>query len=268
MNWLSIGLAALAGGLAALVAQLLVGNPKQRRASYAVAFIVGFVVLNALSKQFILPELNTRHQSQEVEARLLVIPVYQAIKQYDPTTYAKVVNELKIGLKKGESESELIGRTRGYIASLVESRLPWASDDAVVSYVGVMIDEIAELNSKSPNLCYQFLFPQYFGHLNGRKYFSPETQQADLSAFADVIRTSAENAQPVPEESEVLPDLETVMVEFYNSYGEDALLLDNPLTPGIDRGKVCDAVAALYRHILELPESESARILRYMLSSS
>ena len=268
MNWISIGLAALSGALAAIIATVIVRNPKEKRAAYVTTFVFSFAVLQGISTHYVFPDLNGRHQARNAEPQLLAIPAFQAIKQYDPKTYENILSDVKSLLKKGSNEAQIIGAVRGHITILVQKRLPRASDEATASYVKVMLTEMEELNKQGGDLCYRFLFPQKSGPIDGRKYFSKQTQEEDLAALATVIKTSAEDPQPVPHENDVIHKVAPIYADLEKQYGNDLSMLQNPTGADIDKGKVCSMAIGLYGKILELPPSESGKILRYMLSQS
>lgn len=268
MDWISIGLAGLSGAVAAAMASLLVRNPKEKRAAYTVVVVICFVVLQGLSREFIFPDLNAWNQARKAESALLEIPAFQAIKQYDPTTYKILLSDLKGSLREGLDESQVIGMVRGHIAGLVQRRLPSASDEAVVSYINVMVTEIREIGSHGGDLCYRFLFPQQSAPVGWHKYFSKQTQEADLAALAQVIRTAAENPQTIPREADVMPTLEPIFVDLANEYGNDIDMLQNPSAPTVDRAKICSMTADLYSRILQLSKHESSKVLRFLLSQN
>lgn len=266
MNWISIGLAALSGALAAMIAGIIVRKPKERLFPYAIAFVISFGVLQGLSREFVFPELNAWNVARKADSAFVDIPAFQAIKQHDPKTYEAILSDIRGSLRKGADEAQIIGLVRGHIVGVVQKRLPSASDEAVVSYMAVMVTEIHELHKYSSELCYRFLFPEKSGPIDGRKYFSKRTQEADLAALAQVIKTSAESPQSIPKEAEVMPKLEPVIFELEKKYGNDITMLQNPSAPTVDRGKVCSMTADLYKRIIEMPRNENGKILRFMLS--
>ena len=88
----------------------------------------------------------------------------------------------------------------------------------------------------------------------------------DLAALAEVIRTAAEQPQPVPNAETGDALLKKLMNDFYTSQGDDAFLLQDPFAPGVDKKKVSKLIASLYREALNLPQEESGLLLRHMLS--
>ena len=230
-----------------------------------ITFVFFFAVLQGISRHYIFPDLDGWYQARNAESQLLGIPAFQAIKQYDPKTYENILSDIKSLLKTGHNDAQVIGAVRGHIIVLVQKRLPHASDEATASYVKVMLTEMNELNKQGGDLCYRFLFPQQSGPIDGRKYFSKRLQEADLAALATVIKTSAEDPQPVPRENEVMQKVAPIYADLEKEYGNDLTMLQNHAAANVDKGKVCSIAIGLYARILELPPSESGKILRYML---
>jgi len=183
VDWISIGLAGASGALAGLIARLIIGKPREKSGAYTAVAAICFVILYSLCRQFILPELTARYDAERAEAIMLEIPAYQAIKEYYPTTYREILDELRHALIRKDDRTEIIARLRGRVSTLTLKCLPTASDEAVVSYMSVMVREIKELNDQDPDLCYRFLFPQEYNTIGVRRYLSEETQGADLEAL-------------------------------------------------------------------------------------
>lgn len=276
MNWLNIGLAAVSGALAALLASLIVRNPKEKRTSYLVVFVMCFAGLQALSQGLISPHL-VRNRDRGLETALLESPLFKAIRQYEPNAYENLVRDLQEFTRRETQsrvagsridDAEITGAVRGRIADIAQKRLPTASDRAVVSYMGVMVAEIRELRRHGGELCFRFLFPQQSTPFDGRKYFSKEMQEADIAALVQVISSSAENPQLLPSRSDVEASLEPIIAELVREHGNDLSMLQNPSASSVDKGKVCSMTIDLYSRVLRLPMQESSRVLRFMLAKT
>lgn len=267
MNWYSIGLAAGSGALAALIASLIFGKKPEKKTAFTIVVVILFVVFNTLSKELILPELNAFKAKSDIQQAFSDIPAFQSIKNHEPDTYARLVASLTEVGKKGYSEQQAIDIVRGQISSLVAKRLPKASDEAIISYIGVLIDEMTELQSQGGDLCFRLLFPQAGGGVDGRKVFSKEIQKRDLEALDLTIKSYDANRQ-IPSETQVMPYLEPIYLKLFEVYGNDVLALENPAANNVDKGKVCSITKTLYSEILKLDPEKSVGALRWMLSQS
>lgn len=258
MNWTSIVFAGLAGAIAGMLARVI-ANPKENKNAYTGAFVILFAVLYFASKSYAVPWWEMR----SAEHALLEVPAFRAIKEHDPATYAKLMADVKDAIEKRKSKPEVVRVIRAQMQTIVEKRLPIASDEAAVEYIRATMVELDELYKRGDDTCHQFLFPAG-ALLDSPKYLSKKALENDLKALAKVIETSARNPQEIPEESEAIPHLRPVFEDLAASYGEDVAVIQNPTAAGVDKRKVCEVVSDMYSRILILPEG--GKVLRYMVS--
>ena len=255
------------GFISGAVAYFIAKRYPTRRILILAIPVLVFIALSALTKVLVIPPLHLWTSQREIEKSLSQISAYEVIAKYDLKAYEEIRREILKSLKNKESHDVAIGRARKRVAELVPGYIPRASDEAILRYMKAMVKEMEEFAGKNPELCYQFLFPQKYGAVDVTQHLTPETQREDLAALAEVIRTAVEQPQPPPDSSVAETSLKKVLNQFTQVHGEDTLLLKDPFAPGIDKGKACSLIAALYQEVLKLPERESSLVLRYMLSS-
>jgi hypothetical protein len=265
--WIKIALGLIIFIISALLAHVTTKKLKKRRMTYAVVFILFVLGLSILSRQFLLPGITLWKYQHDIDVSLLEISAYRQIATYDPRTYQEVKVEILNSINKGENPAQAIGWSKKKVKELVNKYVPHASDEAIVRYVNGMIQEIEELASKNPDLCYQLLFPDRYGSSANTEYFKSDAERADLNALADVIRTAVEEPQQEPDKTIGEGLLKKVLGSFYEAHGEEAQLLKDPFAPRIDKKKVCNLITALYREALKLPQRDRGLLLRYMLSA-
>jgi hypothetical protein len=229
---------------------------------------ISFFAIQKLSEAYILPSLHAWNNARKAESVLLETRVYQVIKQYYPETYERILYDFKRAAQKEIGVSEGKAKLREHIFELLGERLPYATDEAVASYMQVMLMQMSELNKRGGDLCYRFLFPKESGGIEVGKYFSKEIQEADSSALTQVLKTSAENPQPIPLENYAMPKMEAIYRELAREYGIEIYMLQNPTGPNVDKTKVGLMAFRLYSRILELEPNESGKILRFMFSQA
>jgi len=264
---MNLGLAIAVGAFATIITYLMVRKPKERWVCYTIVFISFGGVFFTLTSLYTVRVSNTHKDLSDLEVNLREIPAYKQILQYDPVTYQRIQTEIRKSLENGESKSQTLQKIRLIIAELVEKYLPYSSDEALLGYMSIIIQEIEELSGKSPELCFQFLFPEQYGAIDVARYIRPETQKADLDSLSVVIRTGAENPVHIQDFSGYDALIENIITNLHEMYGDDALLLENPHAPGIDKEKFCRMMVTLYREILKLPKKDSVLVLRRMLAS-
>jgi hypothetical protein len=262
MNLTSIVFAGLAGAIAGMLARII-ANPKENKNAYVGAFVILFAGLYFASKTYAVPWWDLRSAEREISE----VPAFKALKEHDPETYGKLLAEVEDAIRNRKGTSEAITAMRVRIMKLVEERLPIASNEAAMEYIGATMGELDELYKRGDDTCHQFMFPQEgVVPLDLQKYVSKEAQQKDLRALALVIESSSRNPQEVPGESEVMPHLQPVFERLASTYGDDIALIQNPGAPGGDKRKLCAIVADLYSQVLELPVEDGGKVLRFMIS--
>ncbi len=266
MDWASVILAGLSGALSAAIAHLFVRNPKQHRVVYAWVLVFSFAILNGFSRVFVLPHIHVWQYDQKIERQLQQSPAYREIQDNDPETYERIRTIVRDGIRKGQRTEIVAGRVRAVISELVAKYIPQASDESVVDFATVMVREIEQLTQASPNLCYQYLFPQQYGALDLSQHIDDKTLDDDLTALAGLIRTAIHSPQPAPDAPRSEALLQKTYRKVYEEHGDDVLLLKNPHGPSVDKEKVCTVLAAVYKQVLEMPKNESSMVLRFMFS--
>jgi len=266
MNWVNIALFGIAGGIAGTVAYLIVKRPNEKRGAYTMVMLITWALLSFLLNEFILPPIANIQNLQKAESALAKYPVYEAIKEYAPTTYNELLKEITKGLSNGLTETQIAIQAGHYVSLVLQRFIPSASDEAIRSFLEIMVRSIEELGTQDPDLCYSYLFHQDDSKTDVMSHLSEGTKKANMQAIAEIIRTSAEKPQHIPQESEVLADLENIYGRLYEVHGEDVLLLDSIPSDYTDRQKICSMVAELYRMILQLSPKQSSKVARFMFS--
>ena len=226
--------------------------------------VVSAALLFAAAQLSVTPKLQARFEVSRLEPRSRATPLLRH-QEHDRPTYDRIMSELREGLLQGRSQAELIERVRVEMVSIVQKRLPRASDEAATQYMRVMVQEMTELRQQGGDLCYRFLFAQPGQSLDLTRHVSANTMEADFEALSQVVRTSIVSPQPAPQQAEVAPRLEPVVAALAGRYGRDLALLQQPQAPGIDRDKLCAISIDMYSVILQLPIAESGKLIRYLL---
>lgn len=268
MSWISVVAALVCAGLAGVIVMLALRGRKRETSHYAGLWLLLAGLLFAATQHFITPTLQARYDASRVDESLSSHAAFAAIKKHDPQTYDRIMAELREGLLAGQSQGVLIERVRAQVTSLVQQRLPRASDEAATEYLRVMVQEMQELRRQGGDLCYRFLFPQPGEALNLTRHVPLTLRDADAAALSQVVRSSTVSPQPVPQRAEVQPRMQPVMSALSARYGPELALLERPQAPGVDRDKLCSINIDLYSVILQMPASDGGKLIRYLMSQN
>lgn len=263
MDGISIAIAAVAGGLAAIIATLLVRNKGENKLTYGITFLLLFVGMRTLGQSYVYPKIYVLTSFKEVEASLLEHSVFQAMKQQEAGTYHSMLLEIKAAMKKGADQSSYMAIGRKHMMEVFKRRLPLASDESLAAYSDVMLQEMQELKAKGGEICHKVLFEQNT-EINGLKYFSKATVDADLRAMADIINSKGQYISYALDEDSISRKLEPLFMDLAQEYGPDVMMLQNPNGKDVNKAKLCDMSIKLYSKINRLPLVERSGFLRNM----
>lgn len=266
MSWISLVVAAVTGGLVALIASLLLPHDKDDSGSGKSAVGVAAVIGVVLAHFLLTPKLETAWTMRSFEKALSENAAFAAIKRYDAPTYDKLMLDVKNGLASHTPEIQITAMVRNQITAIVQKRLPRSTNEAAVAYMQVMVQEMRELKSHDGQMCYQFLYPQPGQTQDISKVLSDSTKKADLTALGQVIKLAALTPQEVPKQDQVMPFLTPVFTSLGSKYGDDLRDLQNPKRPGVNQTRLCSMMIDLYQQIAQLPGEQGGMALRFMLA--
>jgi hypothetical protein len=232
------------------------------------------------SQMFLRPMLLERR----VEKELMSVPAFQQIARWEPVTYKKMKDAAVASTRRGESPAQVQGAVRGVLAGVLKQYIPVASDEALIEYMRVMIDEIEQMTAKDPEVSYAMLFNNRV-NVDVTKYIDETLQKRDMSALSEIIRTGVRKDAGYQNDQNAERVFVQVMEQFIADFGPDGRL---PFTMGrreappgtdmveamaiatapVDKKKTCEMTVAFYRRILELRSDRAAQVLRMMLSKA
>ena len=227
-------------------------------------FDAGYIT--ALSHgQFALSGYGPVHDFDEIERTQLAQPVYEALRKNKPEIYAPIAAALKKGVEAGIPEQEVIGAMRGMMAAAVTAELPKANNDNIKRFADVIIEQMQEINAKSPVACHAYLFPTEENFVDPRTILSPELLNKELALYADMF------GSPDPEPPVAASDahLEMLLHQVFESiqanYPPETLTGLGGLGDTTPPEQSCDAALAFYSTIRQLPDEDAGNLLRHIL---
>ncbi len=241
---------------AGLAAAYLAHRRQRSKWKYFFVAFGGALVFNVAAISFI-SVLN--HGASRAEAELLKIPVYAALRDADPQSYAQIVDRVRDSVRDNVSRDELLTRTRPLIYAAASRLIPKASDASLVAYFRLNVSNAEILYKANSSLCYDVMF-------KGRPFpantFTDEQRRREVDALAALIAS----ARTPPNENAPNPEslLKPILYRLTIQYGKDVELLDAADLPSSEKkGRACAISIALYKQVFELPTGQAASVLRY-----
>jgi GYF domain 2 len=208
-------------------------------------------------------------ESATLESQLSKHIVFAALKEHEPAVYRRIVAEVQNGIKAGRHQAELSETLLPLVDSVYRDKLPNASDQALLRFTDLFIEQMRALHEADPILCYEYLYrPGDQSRAKSNKSFSKELKDKEMAVMAEVIRSSSTHSQAALPKQQVREPLTSVLDDLTERYGGDVALLGKPIEGKSDPAKMCVMTQALYQKIRQLPEDKSAMVLRFMFAKA
>ena len=209
--------------------------------------------------------LDSSNAVAQFEQAIESVSAYQTLKKTEVATYNGLINTYKRMIEQGYSDQQIKDALRVRMAELLEQRLHGASDEAVITYIRLIVDQLEEFQIQGADLCFKMMVPQTGGDSDVSPVISEKTSEREIAALDMTLRTYDANRQ-IPTEDDVWPDIEPIFAKLFETYGEDNVsALYDPLAPNIDKVMVYHISRSLYSEILKLPQNNAVNAMRWLL---
>jgi hypothetical protein len=253
---------AIAGGLAGLIGFFVANrfvNRKEKPQIHLLILIVFVVGGGQIVAALINPYIRAWRAESEIQTFLDSDPLFQGILTDHPELREPLREQFAEAMRTGDREvSARAGRLT--IGRVLPEYLAKAPDDAVRGFGEAQLATLKALQSDGDR-CFRFANPEVEG---GVVLTNEEGRDESEQAVRTLILSAREN--PITnagDDGEAL--LGTVSGKLVEIYGEEVGILATPTDPGLDRERYCEILVSLYETVFELPEAETATVLRYMM---
>jgi hypothetical protein len=265
MNWIGIAVGAGAGVVAVLISagvMRMLGKSNTKGAT--VLHVVIFAAALALGREVVEPRI----QAAQVEAKLLEMPAYRAMQQFEPDSYKRILTALETGIANKQPLEQMWSATRPVVSEVTAKRLPHASDAVIIKFAGHVVAATMLLHSKGSNACFSYINPAPGEALDFTALLGKDVARQELDLVAEIITSAAGNTRPPVPAAAAEPDIEILIAKLAQKYSEAELSgLQNLSAPDLDKRKYCQIIADLYAEAIALPEPRNSRLVRYLMQS-
>lgn len=251
--------------LLAIIIILLVRSTSLRVWQGVLLFLLPLLLANLLWFSWLHPRQERQALASEVSTQLSLAPGYRLLKIQEPALWQLLNRELLHKRLAGIPADQALGDMRGWLMDLVNQRLARASDEAILNYIRVSVEEMQALQQQEPQRCFRFLYPQVNGGVNLQQVLSPELNQRDGEALEALLQNSTGDELAV-DQPQAQRDLQRVVENLYGKWGDKLQQLNMPADTAVDRSTMCAMSIDLYSGILALPDKQAANLLRKMVS--
>ena len=268
MDWYSVGVAAICGGLAGAIGALLASGFKKTRTKTIVSTVVTVVLFSALlawANGTIIADHKEQAALAEFETTIVGNPAYESIQEFAPEAMEEIRSYLKKAVRENHGSLLAETNTRKIMASVIASRLPKASDAAILNAIQLAVDQMKWLDQRGDDSCFKFLFPHVDGGIRALSVFSQEDMDRDYESTRLILSTYDETRE-IPTEGHAMEVLNPVYVALFQTHGQEAVAeMADVTADGINRSQICSISIDLYAMILARENEDAVTALRWML---
>jgi hypothetical protein len=199
----------------------------------------------------------------KIEAALLRVPIYASLKQAAPKVFQEFLNGLAGEIDEGATAQDIITSADNQFTELVNHLLPHASDRLVLEHTSIFVGYLDRLKTTDPESCAAMADAEGATFRADLARQFPELSKREL-AFRQALIATANLDRPVPEQSQIDPDLKVVFTKMREQFGDDADLLDKDLLEPSQYKRFCEITVSFYLEAMKLPEGRGADLLRHM----
>lgn len=211
-----------------------------------------------------------KHSSRVVEMfehSIRNVDAYRALRKFDPDFYEDLIATYKRLVGQGLSDKQVNDALRSKQVEKMQRLLPQASDNAIVAYARLIVDQLDELQLHGTEPCLTFLVPRPDPKDQASLAFSEQMKDRELDVLYKTLK-SYKPGRPAPSQDDVWPDLGPVFSDLIKAFGaEYVAALENSFDPDIDRVLACNVSRALYSGILGFSKRNAANAIRWLMSS-
>ncbi|MDQ6799628.1 MAG: hypothetical protein M3041_02190 [Acidobacteriota bacterium] len=203
---------------------------------------------------------------KQADKELLKAPVNRQIARWEPDAYAQMKREMIASMQRGDPPAVAQSHVRKIVEKVANKYMKTADDIALIDYIKVTVDEIRQVNDRDSSAAFDMLF-NIDSTVGTSAYIDKATQQRDLDALAEVIRSGVAKEASPQDDQRAMQLLRGVMTSMRNDYGEQGVLALSPAHSS-DKAKSVQLALEFYKRLLSLRSDQAAKVLRLVLSKA
>ncbi len=264
---------------------------RAKRVLLGIAAVIGVAVTTLVFPLVIQPMLIERRAERE----LMQMPAFQQIARWEPATYKQMKAAVVAAIGHRESSAQIQGRVRTLVQKLAMQYMKTASDEALIEYMRVNVDEIRQIAAKDADTAFAMLY-QNKADVDISKFIDDTTRKRDESALAEIIHTGVTKEAGFQNDDRAKRLLQDVIAGMRADFGADA---DLPFNGGrrvldtramfanethhdaaaefvmaqsaqarmpVDKPRACEMMIVFYDRVLALRSDQAAQVMRLILS--
>lgn len=264
MDWINTLIGILVG--VAIVIPAYFVAKRWQKLSIAALAVMCAIGAAELSRHFFYPYVL----GWQFERRISEVPLFDLVAKHHPEQYAVFINQVKQGILHKEPESQLAAYSTQLMERVFYQHLQTAPDEAVMRYLGAMLELYRYLHGQDPRAVLRMEYGQSakgdFSEMWEQPNFKKLLAQL-LEAKKYVIEASIASPQPIPSKTQATPLLQAQLQEMSQKYGEDMVKeLFNRNQGALPANLIAPLVMDFYARMGAQGKEKAGIMMRYIAS--
>jgi len=229
----------------------------------------GVITSESFGERFAVSGSLLRHSSpREFDEAFRDLPGFSAIKELEPATYQRMLNEFSTAIQSGKSQAEAQKIVRRMSEQLIVKYLPAASDEALRAMRDLWVEMLERFKDKDSRACIAMFSPKSApADFHHGRVTSDWNGTNTLVVIEKVLRSAAKGAPRQINAKAAEEDLASIHLKLQRQYGDDCELMAQEDRWMEHSHRVCEMLLSYYRETQRIPEQRQANLLRYLLSA-
>jgi putative lipoic acid-binding regulatory protein len=197
-------------------------------------------------------------------ADLMKVELFQVLAEHAPNDFDKLVSAAWEQIRHGATDAQVMIAAREQLSELVPRVLPLGSDQTLVAYQALMVEQLEALRDREPAACVEMAFPS--GHpMSVVGNLPPELVQRETALMAQLIREADTARAPKPSHE----DLARVVRQALRGMTQEELQVfaNEGARRRIPPAQTCDVAVRYFAALNAIPLAERAHDLRILYGS-
>lgn len=193
------------------------------------------------------------------------IEMYSALAQRMPRDFDVLIDTAWAAVQRGATDAEVTAATRAQIMELLPRYLPMATDETLVAYQALMLEQIEALRQKDARACVEMAFPSGQS-MRVVSNLPPDLGKREGALMAQVVREADPSRAIKPSRQE----LERVAQRAARGMSQEQLAVfgDKSVRSSSSPAAICDAAVAFFGGLNSIPLAERGKALRVLYASN
>jgi hypothetical protein len=203
------------------------------------------------------------HSKETLAEEFKKIEIFSVMAQRMPQDFDHILNSVWVQAQTGATDAEVITAARNQVIPIIARLAPLATDQTLVAYHKVLVEEMEILLSKDPSVCVEMMFPTG-KPVNLIRYMPKDLAARELELSAQILREADFSRAIKPSETEIE---EIALVASKDMTPKQITIISNAQNRSTESAdQVCGYALTFLKGLGSIPTAQRGRSMRILFS--